>query len=183
MFRANPHSNRILDVAVPLRFAKNDLQNTSRITTTLFYSSLLYSTSTAALLLLYLYTSPSTPTLLLLYLYPCLYPYIYSTSAATPAPLILCSILHFSTLWCPTHTLLYSTLLYSTLLYSALLYSTLVCSTLLFSTSFLLHAGASSLLYLYLALRYSTSTRLYLYSTPAPSLLHVGAQWTQWSLG
>ena len=45
MFCANPNVQyRIHDVAIPLRFAKGDLQTTIRIVTSLLYSSAPYST-------------------------------------------------------------------------------------------------------------------------------------------
>ena len=71
------HSNRIHDVAVPLRSANNDLQNTIKIVTSLLYSSLPYTLLFSTLLY-------STYTQLLLYRYLYLYPYsasmqLYST--------------------------------------------------------------------------------------------------------
>ena len=112
--------------------------------------------------------------------------------------------------------LLYSSLLFSTLLYlytcsaatlplplplNLLCFYLLLPYLYLYSSSFRLHAGASSLLYLYWALRYSTSTLplfystqarlhfstlpllrstlLYLYLYSTSSLLHAGANWTQ----
>ena len=104
MFRANP--NILHDVAVPMRSANNDLQNTIRIVTSLLYLFVPHSTFLNSTL------QYSTYTQLLLYHYLYLYPYRFYSA------------------------LLYSPLLYSTLLYSALLCSALLSSTLplLFST-------------------------------------------------
>ena len=98
-------SNRIHDVAVPTQSAKNDLEKSIRIVTSLLYSPLPYSTFLSSTLLnLY----PTSPLLLPL-----------------PVPLLrFYSALLYSTLF-------YSTLLSSNLLYSTLLYPT---STLLYST-------------------------------------------------
>ena len=164
MCRADPiHWNCIHDVAVPMQFAKNDLQTCktqaeSQQLCTLFYSSLLYSTSTPALLLLYLYLS--------------LYPYSIST-LPLPLPLPL-HLLYLCRYPCSTYTLLYSTLLYSmmpysysSLLYAALLYASLLCSYILYSG--LLY---SSLLYLF-----STSCRCLFSTLPllGSALLHLYA--------
>ena len=103
MFRAYPNmSNRIHDVAVPTQSAKNDLEKSIRIVTSLLYSPLPYSTFLSSTLLnLY----PTSPLLLplpvpllrfyaallyspLLYLFstlPSSLVYLYSTSTQVPA--------------------------------------------------------------------------------------------------
>ena len=117
--------NRIHDVAVQMRSAKKDLQNKIRIATALLYSSLLCSTSTPALLLLYLCLC-----LLTYFAFICFYPtststlplfdftqvrLLYSTSTGPYATLPLLYL--FST----PRRRVFTSLLY---LYCALRYST-----------------------------------------------------------
>ena len=113
MFRAN-QSDRIHDVAIPMRSANNGLQNNqNRNFSALLVSSLLYSTFLDSALL-NLYPTSTLPLPL-----PVPRPHSYSSLLNPPRPY---SALLYA-------TLLYSTLLYPTLFSSFLSYAPLLCST------------------------------------------------------
>ena len=135
---SHSHSTCICDVAIPMRSANNDLQNTIRFARHYWRTKTLRTALVSTLL---------DPTLLNLYPYstlplplPLPLPLLYLYSA------LLYSALLYSTLPYSTPTLLIASLLYAALLYSALLFSTILYSTstlpLFYSTSTLLHAGA-----------------------------------------
>ena len=135
---SHSHSTCICDVAIPMRSANNDLQNTIRFARHYWRTKTLRTALVSTLL---------DPTLLNLYPYstlplplPLPLPLLYLYSA------LLYSALLYSTLPYSTPTLLIASLLYAALLYSALLFSTILYSTstlpLFYSASTLLHAGA-----------------------------------------